>query len=170
MGLSEYFENMNHMNFKVPKYCSICKRKGTLIKHGYYSRNCVTDDSDFRILIPRLYCKHCRHTMSYLPNFCVPHFQYTAKFIISALKSIFTGTSKKIKEGLKSLFRFYRRRFIENLPLSEIFLRNNGIKIVLPENKKERAIKVYESLLSYHREETLFQEFLYQLDKHFMAN
>ena len=68
------------------------------------------------------------------------------------------------------MFRFYRRRFIENLPLSEIFLRNNGIKIVLPENKKERAIKVYESLLSYHREETLFQEFLYQLDKHFMAN
>ena len=162
---------MEQYNFKVPEHCSICGCSGTLIKHGYYYRNILADDSccETSIRIPRFYCKRCKHTLSQLPDFCVPHFQYSANFILSALKTIFTGSLRKLSDKVKALFRFYKRRFIKNLQLIEMFLRDNGLNIVFPEDKNEKAIKVYKILISLPREETLFQRFLKNFNKHFMA-
>lgn len=160
---------MDHADFKTPEFCSVCGCKGTLIKHGYYYRNIVDNNSSLRLCIPRFYCKRCKHTISVIPNFCVPHFQYSSRFILSALKIIFTGSLKNLSDGIKALFRFYRKRFIKNLPLIEMFLRYYGIRVALPDDIKKRAIKVYKSLISLPGEENLFQRFLRNFNKHFMA-
>lgn len=170
MSIKQYHDAMEKYNFSVPDKCSICGSRGTLIKHGYYYRNILDNGSESSIRIPRFYCKHCRHTLSLLPAFCVPHFQYSARFILTALKAVFTGSIRKYADKFKALFRFYKRRFIKNLQLIEMFLRDAGINMVFPEGENERAIKEYQSLISLPREETLFQRSLISLNKHFMAN
>lgn len=170
MNIKQYHDAMEKYNFSVPDKCSICGARGTLIKHGYYYRNILDDDFETSIRIPRFYCKCCRHTLSLLPVFCVPHFQYSARFILAALNTIFTGFIHKLADKFKALLRFYKRRFLKNIKLIEMFIRDAGINTVFPEGENERAIKAYQSLISLPREETLFQRFLKNSNKHFMAN
>ena len=69
--------------------CPLCGRTHPLRKHGTYFRN-VCDLFILPVFIPilRYYCPGCRHSISFLPSFCVPRKQFSAGFISLCLQLI----------------------------------------------------------------------------------
>lgn len=169
MSREQFIKNKGKIDYDKPVTCSCCGRNGTLHRHGVYWRNTVEDDSEERIPIQRFFCIYCNHTISLLPSFCVPHFQYSAEFILKAIGMALASIIATLEVRLKSLFRFYKKRFIKNLPLSEVFLRSFNSDYDLPLNEKEKTTKIYQDLISRPGAETIFQQFLNHLNKHFMA-
>lgn len=70
--------------------CPLCGRKHPLRRHGTYWRN-VCDLLLAPVVIPilRYYCPACRHTVSFLPSFCIPRKQYSAGVISLCFQLIF---------------------------------------------------------------------------------
>lgn len=166
----EYERKVLSWEIDKPERCSTCGRSNSFYRHGYYYRYVVDSDSESKIPVARFFCTACRHTTSVIPNFCVPKFQHSAAFILEALKLILNRTLIAIEERLRSLFYFYKKRFMRNLPLCEVFLREEGIREVFPEDKRKRAIKIYDILTSLPKEAgTPFQRVLKSIGKHFMA-
>lgn len=166
----EYERKVLRSDVERPERCSTCGRSNSFHRHGYYFRYVVDSDSESKIPVARFFCTVCRHTTSVLPSFCVPQFQHSATFILEALKIILNRTIIVIEERLRSLFYFYRKRFMRNLPLCEVFLRGEGIREAFPEDNRKRAIKIYDILTSLSKEAgTPFQRVLKSIGKHFMA-
>lgn len=116
-----------------------CLYRKKLRSHGYYQRNALTIYDSFVILIKRYYCPCCGKTISLLPSFLAKRFQYTPVFILFVLFREFISNlpSKQIVDRLKHLsgrfefsrqhIRFYRQRFLDNLPLITGFFSSREI-------------------------------------------
>jgi len=73
-----------------PLACPVCGIKHPLWGHGEYWRNvCDLLSSPVMIPILRYYCSRCKHTVSFIPSFCVPHKQYSAGVISLCFQKIF---------------------------------------------------------------------------------
>jgi len=70
----KYDKFTNSLNFFSLK-CAKCKSVGCCSRHGYYTRNIVTDEGKQLIEILRVRCKHCKRTHALLPNWIVPYSQ-----------------------------------------------------------------------------------------------
>jgi hypothetical protein len=106
-----------------------CHYQGRLRRHGFYTRNVLTFHAFFRIFIQRYYCKSCKHTVSLLPTFLLPYFQYSLACIFYSLfRNIINRLPlEQIAQKINQLSQrtelshqhlvFYKKRFLENLPL-----------------------------------------------------
>jgi hypothetical protein len=61
--------------FAVPDRCPHpdCQTVGMLIYWGFYERNAITEEGEYRIRIQRVRCRACGRTHSLLPDFVHPH-------------------------------------------------------------------------------------------------
>lgn len=129
--------------FPLFDICPICHAAVRLHRHGFYSRNVLTADDEYRIEICRYLCLSCRATISLLPIFLLPRFQRCSITILEALKGFFA-------RGIYSLYRqitiFYVRRFQVNMNAVIMDFRERGLTFKIPEDDKERAIKLIDLL------------------------
>lgn len=143
ISVDEYVERGMNNDFPEIERCPHCKGRIRLARHGFYWRNVITAAKQYRLPICRLVCPSCRKTVSLLPSFLLPYFQYTVDVILEKLhKSLVYG---KIT-GCHQLVLFYRKRFIKNLNRIEMFFRDTGFLGVLPQETKEKAIRLLEML------------------------
>ena len=69
--------------------CPICKRKGTLVRHGFYRRNLILwigTVEERQLLILRFRCTFCKSTHALLPKDVIPYRVYTASFYWKMLR------------------------------------------------------------------------------------
>ena len=139
--VQEYYrrgkQNLFPLFFECPHPGCLYHKK--LRSHGYYQRNALTIYGGFIIFIKRYYCPCCGRTISLLPSFLAKRFQYTLSVILFVLfRKVVSGLSSRlIIERLKRLsgrfefstqhIRFYRRRFLANLPLITGFFSSKEI-------------------------------------------
>lgn len=157
-----------------------CRMKIPPEKHGYYERNVIMFDRTCRVFIRRYYCSYCGHPFSYLPSFCLPYFQYSLNIIFLNLICCFF----KIIPFLKALIKakglalqrqhtqFYSRRFLCNLTIIQLVLRNLDPQLTLPrEGANEKgAQKVLTLVLSrFSQIQTFSTRFFAQSNHSFMA-
>lgn len=76
-----YSSEFRNLTFPLPKTCPNCTAVEKLIGHGSYQRRVCDQEQAFLILVKRLFCKICRHTVSLLPSFCLPHRRYHTSVI-----------------------------------------------------------------------------------------
>ena len=137
-------------NFSFPQPDS-CPNPGCLVKvppqrHGFYSRNVITENFSGRIFIRRYYCKHCGKTISYLPSFCLPYFQYTVGIIFTALCYVLDSqySLRVCLDILKQLhwapahIHFYVRRFLNNSNRIKVGLRQLLPGTCLPPDQEDK--------------------------------
>lgn len=145
--------------------CPHCHAHLRLYRHGFRNRYAMVLGVVLLLVICRFRCRCCKKTFTLLPSFLLPHFQNTASSIMSFLYSI-------LKTGKDSIYRqlsyFYRKRFLQNLPLVQGFMAGLGIRDPVPSDKKEKAITILEWMLSIGCE-TPVQEFFAQYNQSFMA-
>lgn len=126
----EYSNRRENNDFPFIDSCPMCNAKGTLKKHGFYSRYVLSFKKELQIAIRRFKCSCCKKTLSVLPSFLLPHYQHTVGFILGCLRGHF------ILGKLKTYYQkvqFYRRRFLKNLKAVEMFFRDQGSKEQIPE-------------------------------------
>ena len=123
--------------YKCPNPC--CRFEGRLRRHGFYTRNVLTLDATFIIVIQRYYCPVCKKTVSLLPTFVVPHFQYSLTCIFFALYQVVVkhltldhiASCINQRSGRFELshqhISFYCRRLVNNRPLIVGFLGSKGV-------------------------------------------
>lgn len=160
-GLEEYIRKGKDYPFPPPpvRRChnNNCKKVVQFKKHGFYQRHLITNIFRDKILIRRYICPLCGHTLSYLPNFCLPRFVHGVKEILLYIEKTFMGKEtlkscldklNSINEGLnisRQLVYHYKKRFMQNLSLIQAGLRQLNPEIRLPNNslcKIERAKKL----------------------------
>lgn len=66
-----YIKFINELPFH--KLSCTCKQKGSLIKHGYYSRSIKSPEGFIKLSILRVYCKSCKKTHAILPSWIIPY-------------------------------------------------------------------------------------------------
>jgi hypothetical protein len=68
------FHTRGHV-FAVPDRCPHpdCQAVDMLLRWGFYERNAITEEGEYRIRIQRVRCKACGRTHSLLPDFLHPH-------------------------------------------------------------------------------------------------
>lgn len=164
----EYKQQFKLLDIKRPDKCPHCQHQHTLHKHGSYFRNILEDNFEEQIPVARLYCTHCRHTVSLLPSFALPFFQYSLHFIMKALEQTFL-TLVKVQTHWTALFRFYKRRFYSNLNQIEMFFRDHGWSEDRSTDKKKRAIKLCCMCITFPKVGTFSQRFQKHCKQHFMA-
>lgn len=93
--------------------CPHCHAKHSLHRHGFYERNAITAEKEYRLLICRFRCSICFQTVSILPHFLLPYFQHTTRTIVQWLHDVLhqTGTNPSKRQ----LISFYLRRFIQTI-------------------------------------------------------
>jgi hypothetical protein len=134
-----------------------CKRMVQFKKHGFYYRYFISNYYKGLIQIRRYICPICGCTISYIPHFCLPGFAHALEHIFEYIYEVFyrKGSIKaclsdlnKKNSGIyisRQLLYHYRKRFINNLSMIQIGLRQISSNVRLPENslkKEERAKKV----------------------------
>ena len=65
--------------------CPNCETKGSLVRHGVYWRKPRDGKWVYRVAIRRWRCKHCRRTVSALPDFLLPFRWYLLGVISQVL-------------------------------------------------------------------------------------
>lgn len=136
-----------------------CRKIVQFKKHGFYDRYFISSVYREKIYVRRYICPMCGCTISYLPHFCLPGFIHALEHIFEYIYGVFhrTGSYKACIECLnrknsglelsRQLVYHYRKRFINNLPLIQIGLRQMHRDMGLPEEalrKEERAKKLLE--------------------------
>jgi phytoene dehydrogenase-like protein len=139
MAPTEYVRRFEEVEWPVFDVCPICGAHARLQGHGSYSRNSLPDrETELVTPIHRLRCPVCHRTVSLLPSFLLPFFQHTARFVVKSL----LGKVKSYRE----LLRFHWRRFLANANRVLAFLRDLDMRERLPEDGKERAMKLLGSI------------------------
>jgi len=139
MSPQDYTQRFREVEWPILKACPICGAHAKLLGHGWYRRNALpTRETELVVMIHRLLCPACRKTVSLLPSFLLPFFQYTTRFVVKSL----LGKAKSYRE----LLRFHWRRFLETANGILAFLRDRGVRDRLPEDRKERAMKLLGSI------------------------
>lgn len=159
-GVEEYVRLGKKNDFPSYERCPACSGHICLNRHGFYKRNAITASAVYRIPICRLRCPSCKTTFSLLPSFLIPYFQYTLDLILAYLEEALRSMIRSI---YYQLAQFYRRRFLRNLNLVEMYFRDNGFKDPLPQGKG-KAIKLLEMIL------LAGSTFLRGWNSHFTAN
>lgn len=93
--------------------CPICKRKGTLVRHGYYRRNLIFwigNVEERQLLILRFRCLFCRSTHALLPKDVIPYHIYTASFYWKMLRLL-----KNCTEGGAKLCVFVMKTYYNHI-------------------------------------------------------
>lgn len=175
VSLKMYIDSDYGKNYVTlpPRQCPICKRQYSLKKHGGYERNVISPHYSCYIYIHRYYCSHCGHTISLLPNFCIPYYQYVLSVIYDILTYVIKyrqSFSMIIKilskcERLKLLsvqhISFYFKRFIANIEyIRNIFLqRFSKAKVDM---KEDILLSIEKYLLSIYNFSMTFYEKYYK--------
>ena len=181
----EYHQQGRSFQFPTMHTCQnpACKLPIPPQKHGFYDRNIIDEQFSDKILIRRYRCPYCGMTFSFLPSFCLPYFQYTLEIIFLSLLC-FLGLDWAARDCLKAIIsqydalflrrqniEYYARRFLANLNLIKVGLRQMLPYIPLPpsENKKEaqRIISIVSS--GFSPIHTFSQRFFEQCQHSFMA-
>jgi len=72
-----------------PQRCPLCQARCSFLAHGFYSRTLVHVDCDQLICVRRYLCRHCRRTVSLLPDFVLPYLRHSivilSLFLVSRL-------------------------------------------------------------------------------------
>jgi hypothetical protein len=102
------------------KLCPNCQG-GFLKRHGFYSRNLVTEGFDGRILIRRHLCLKCGRTVSSLPAFAHPKRTYGISAIIGVLteyyvfgKGVVAAAATGMAVCSRQLLRWFQMRIEAN--------------------------------------------------------
>lgn len=122
--------------------CPACHANVQLYRHGFYFRNVLTTYAEYRIEICRYLCRSCQKTISLLPTFLLPYFQRCCLSILEVLRGFFCGINKFCRQ----LMTFYLHRFRRNMNSVVISFRERGLKLKIPDNDKEKAIKLIDLL------------------------
>jgi len=142
--ISIYAKDRNSVMFPVIEKCPICGTGAKLVRHGFYSRYALFRNRSYRLDICRYLCRSCLKTISLLPWFLLPYFQHTRNTILMTLRNWLSGRPAFV---CRQLVAFYRQRFYQNIPAIITALRETGWLDSLPENDKEKAIKVVDRLM-----------------------
>lgn len=143
IDLSQYALLGRSNDFPDLECCPICRAKNRLKRHGFYERNAIEAEVTFRILICRLLCPDCGKTVSILPIFLLPYFQYTTEFILRILISFWMTCGCLCTRQLR---RFYEKRAYGKMTEMELFFREEGDLGILPDTRKEKAIKMIQMI------------------------
>ena len=159
-GIHEYIKLGRRYSFPPPtvKRCHNpkCNKIVHFRKHGFYERYFYSSKFKGRIVIRRYICPLCKHTISYIPHFCLPGF-------INALEHIFDYTYNSFhrENSINSVIRqlnqkhniqfsrqilyYYRKKFIKNIAAIQNGLRQmiQGVKLpdeTLKDTEKARNV------------------------------
>lgn len=141
-SLEQYAELGKKNDFPEVERCPVCRGVVRLKRHGFYWRNAIEDEREYRILICRLKCPSCEKTVSLLPSFLLPYFQHTLRQVVTEIHRGLVHTIRRSRQRVE----FYRRRYLKQLKQVEMFFRAEGFRDRLPENIKEKAIKLMEMI------------------------
>jgi len=141
ISIETYFNNGRGNTFPIFNTCPSCKAKKRLARHGYYERYAICKDGEYKLSILRLKCTSCKLTFSILPTFLLARFLHSVKYIQECLREYFLNNRLIV---YYQKIQFYSRRFLKNLGLIEMFFRSIGYHGLIPENTKEKAMKLME--------------------------
>ena len=133
-----------------------CNKLVQFRKHGFYERYYISNIYDGKIVIRRYICPICGHTISIMPDFCLPKylhgleqiFEYTfeAYHRVGTLRACLEALNIKIGLNIsRQLLYYYRKRFLENLTFIQHGIRQLDVEIGFADNemtKIEKAKKV----------------------------
>lgn len=146
LSVEEYARLGMNNNFPELDRCPRCHGVVKLLRHGFYRRYAIEEEKQYHIPICRLKCPSCRKTVSLLPDFLLPYFQNTLNTILKRLK---VNLVNRTSIGSRQLVSFYRERFMDQLNQIEMFFREQGFRKPLPQEGKEKAIKLLEMILAF---------------------
>lgn len=120
-----------------------CSKLVKYRKHGFYKRYFVCSFYDKKIVVRRYICPICGHTISFMPNICLPRYIHALEDIFQYIFKAFhrKGTLKACLEELnielglnmsRQLLYQYRKRFLENLTFLQSGIRQMVSEIELP--------------------------------------
>jgi hypothetical protein len=109
----QYAEQGYHKQVERPRNCPNCQRAHTLEALAYYQRYISTATAVFLFIwIRRFLCRHCRISVSCLPQFAQPYRPVNTPTIAEG----FNGQATPQAERWSELIRSYWRRFETHLP------------------------------------------------------
>lgn len=178
-SIEKYVELGKNYPFPPPpiRRCHQCNKTVQYKKHGFYKRYLITTFFKDKIFIRRYICPLCLHTISYLPNFSLPRFIYAAEHIFTYIYNTFlhTGTLKSCLDKLNALHKglnisrqviyHYKKRFVKNLKLIQMGLRQINPQVKLPDekfNESERAKMLLSAIKDTPDQERSFTQKFYQ--------
>ena len=85
LDVQTYASQFSNLTFAKPRLCPNCSAVEGFVGHGSYSRHVCDHQEALLILVKRLLCKICRHTVSLLPSFCLPYRHYLTSVIQKVL-------------------------------------------------------------------------------------
>lgn len=88
-GAAEYFVKGRDFPFPDRSRGSCAACGGDLVRHGFYSRQLVSEGFDGVILVRRYRCRSCGATLSLLPSFAHPRRRYGVRAAIYALHEFY---------------------------------------------------------------------------------
>ena len=141
-SLDQYAELGKKNDFPEVERCPGCRGVVRLKRHGFYWRNAIEEEREYRIPICRLKCPSCEKTVSLLPSFLLPYFQHTLQQVVTEVHRSLVDTIRRSRQRVE----FYRRRYLKQLKQVEMFFRAEGCRKRLPDNTKEKAIKLMEMI------------------------
>ena len=128
--------------------CPFCRAMNTLLRHGYYERNAIEEETCHRITICRLKCPDCGKTFSILPNFLLPYFQHTLAFMIRILLALWQWG---VQLCTRQLRRFYKMRLDGKLTEIELFFRKIAHLEAFPQKRSEKALAFLQMIQAMER-------------------
>jgi len=93
LDVQTYAREFSNLTCVKPRLCPNCSAVEKLVGHGSYQRQVCDHTQALLILVKRLLCKICRHTVSLLPAFCLPYRHYHTSVIQKVLSLRIQGTS-----------------------------------------------------------------------------
>jgi hypothetical protein len=160
-----------------------CSRLVQFKKHGFYERYFLSSFFDGKIVIRRYICPECGHTISVMPDFCLPRYINALEIIFQYILRVFNrkGSIIACLEELNKEYGFnisrqllynYRKRFMDNLTFIQTGIRQMSQTIELPDlemDKKEKARKVLDIVKNWPWQINSFsQQFFYKNAKTFL--
>jgi len=138
IDIEEYVSRGKDNDFPVISGCPCCSARRTLHRHGFYERNGLSKEKEYRLVICRLRCPSCDQTFSIIPDFLLPYYQHTLTSVISGItKSL---ASKHAKGTFsRQLLSFYRQRFLASLTWIHSFFADLGGILSIAEKEIDKA-------------------------------
>ena len=132
------------ITFPLLLECPACRARVRLYRHGFYPRNILIGQDDFKIDICRYLCRSCGVTVSLLPSFLLRHFQRCRDSLLQTLRTYLTSGHNSIG---RQMLAFYLTRFRRNMNALVFKLRELGLLLKIPDDENEKAIKLITLLL-----------------------
>lgn len=108
-NITEYISLGKEIFYPIPYGCKHCGYEGRLHRHGFYSRNVISQYGIYRVFILRIKCPSCHKTYSILPSFLIPYYQYTFDLIFLCLYYVYV--SKLSYSKVVNIFQAFNPQF-----------------------------------------------------------